>query len=219
VSGLVVGHWSPLPSGGASALCTGHRDGATGRGDNIAECYVGSVFDQPSLYPSDHPGARTARGVVDEQEWYRRTSAEALRWALTHPGEELRLVAAKTWALLSNQRDALIAAEDWNRNPLVGPRLEAALQALGDLWLWSLYALVAVALRTRPRARRAVPVWGLPLVFLLIAFAGVAFNRYAHPIWPLLAVLAAASWVPGPAGRPLAADDPPRYAPEHVNAC
>lgn len=185
-----VGVAVPISTNNAAFLCTGHHDGATGRYDETIEglryCFGGSAYDQ---------------GNADEAHWYRTTSSRAVRWALTHPVEEVRLTLWKTYDTMADDREALSDAEDFGAQPLFEPRKRGVFLTLANAWHWAVLTLAAAGLVWVRACRRALPVWLTALLSLMAVWGGLALTRYHHPIMPLLVVFAAAALVAVSSGR------------------
>jgi len=182
-NGVEIGLWSPASTNNAAFLCTGHRDGATGRFDDTFEgqryCFEGSPFDpQP-----------------EEADWYVRTVRRAVGWALTHPAEEVRLTITKTADTFDHDREALVTARDFGNRPLASPATRDRLDLLADAWHWGVLVLAAVGLFLIPAVRRAWPIWATVVGQVVLIWGGIALGRYHAPFMPLLAVLASATLV------------------------
>lgn len=185
-----VGASVPISTNNAAFLCTGHHDGATGLFDETPEgqryCFGGSAYD---------------RGNADEAHWYRTTSSRAIRWALTHPVEEVRLTLWKTYDTMADDREALSDAEDFGAAPLFEPRKRGIFVTLANAWHWAVLVLAAAGIVWVRACRRALPIWATALTSLVAVWGGLALTRYHHPIMPLLVVFAAAALVAVASGR------------------
>lgn len=199
-NGIQVGHWSPMFTGGASSLCLSHIEGATGGADASAEayarCFDGSPWAEPSLYERmDAPTALPGGGLpIDEPLWFRTSSAAAVDWILDHPGDTVRLAGAKAWATMSSDSDALFAAEDFGKAPL-DQRIRGGLASAGESWHLAVLSAAVLSLLLVPACRRSRLLWALPMAILLATMAGIALNRYHHPMMPFLTAIAAGGMV------------------------
>ena len=182
-NGVQVGVWTPTSTNNAAFLCSGHHDGATGQFETDLEdqryCFQGTPF-------AEDP---------DEAAWYGRTARRAVGWALTHPVDEVRLTAWKTYDTMAHDREALSTSRDFGARHLASARVEGLLDSAADAWHYGVLALAALALATRPAARRAWPIWSTATGLLVLVWGGIALGRYHQPIMPLLALLGSATIV------------------------
>ena len=177
-----VGTLSPVATNGAAFLCQGHGPDAKADVDDMTEedfayCFVGSPFD-----PRD----------PDEAAWAASIQRRALRWALTHPVEELELTWDKTYATMVNDTQALADARDGGRREIGSPTTVERLTRAANLWHALVLALGVLAVAVVPRARRAWPIWATALGSVAVVWLGNALDRYHHTAMALLAVLAGA---------------------------
>lgn len=186
-----VGTFTLVATNGAAFLCQGHGPGAKADvGDmtdaDFARCFTGSPFD-----PRDH----------DEAAWASQRQRDAVRWALTHPLEELELTWDKTYATMVNDHEALSDARDGARRDIGGADTLDRLDRLGE-W-WHRFVLVAglLALAVAPRARRAWPLWSTAAGLVAVVWLGNALDRYHHTTMALLAIFAGALLTAGHVGR------------------
>lgn len=194
-NGVQVGVWTPFLTGGASSFCLSYGDGATGSTDAPPElydsCFVRSPWADRSLYlREDSPRPPLPPGLppVDEARWFRETTSQTIDWIRSHPADALRLTARKPGEILGSSSDTLTAAEDFGRQPMSAtPR--SWLLRWSDWTFRTILVVSALGLLLLPAARRATPLWGVPLLILLVTLPGVAMDRYNHPMQPFLAAL------------------------------
>ena len=168
-------------------LCLGHNPGATGGfGDLGAHCY-------------------TAEGLRRPESETRRNSENidrALTYIRENPGETLRRTPSKLRYTLQNDWDGLQVAEDFGARPLFSDSTRGLLRATAT----GFYAVVGVVAigggvvllrRRRPRPR-PVPR-GRGLAQLISPLATFGDPRFKMPLYPTLAVCAAAG-ARGPVG-------------------
>lgn len=198
-NGIQVGVWTPLSTNNATNLCGGLRDGATGaydeRLETVQDCFAGSPFDDPASLPPEVVPDGWRYGVRDEPSWYARETRQALVWAISHPGEALRLVPTKVLHTMRAD-DGLDAAQDFGNRPLLGTGWAAFLDGVAQGWHWVVVVASGWAILTRSAARRATLVWSGVLALLALTSLGMGMERYNHPVMLLLAVLAAAVATP-----------------------
>jgi hypothetical protein len=191
-NGLQVGVWSPGPSSNAVAICAGHRDAAYGGApksdDPLADCFTRRPA-RPGQTVSDTLNEWEASDP-DEGEWYQENVRQAARWALDNPDDELRLVPLKVWETVRTDQESFSAAEDFGGQPLGPWRLRNFFVTIGEAWYFSVLVLTGLALALDRRARRAWPLWGIPLVTLLGVIPTHGSPRYHHPMVAVLVVLA-----------------------------
>jgi hypothetical protein len=178
-----VGVFTPTSTNSAAYLCTGHHEGSQGEivYDGPPECYEGSPFDEP--------------GQVDEARWYRETTRDALGHAISDPVVTARNALWKTWDAMATDRDALDAAQDYGRQPLVGDRVTLLLDGLANVWHWGVLVLGAVGLALLPSCRRAIPLWATSAAMLALVWGGVGLTRFHTPFMAIVATFAAAALV------------------------
>jgi 4-amino-4-deoxy-L-arabinose transferase-like glycosyltransferase len=194
-NGIEVGIWTPMSTNNVAFVCTGNGDGADGT-FNDAEatsrrCYRGSVFDNPALHADGDQPTGMALSHPDERRWYATTARNTAGWMLRHPADQPRLVGNRLEATFRHEREALGDAEGFGAAPLMGPAWRRLLVSLGGVWLWSVMASAAVGLLFVRRCRRAVPIWGIVGLQVLMLAPGLGVERYHQPIVPLLVVLGA----------------------------
>lgn len=177
-----VGTATPVATNGAAFLCQGHGPDAKADVDDMTEadfayCFAGSPFD-----PRD----------PDEAAWAASIQRRALRWALTHPVEELELTWDKTYATMVNDPQALADARDGGRRAIGAPTTVERLTRAANLWHGTVLVLGVLALALIPRARSAWPIWATAVGSIAVVWLGNALDRYHHTTMALLAVLAGA---------------------------
>ncbi|MCB1017790.1 MAG: DUF2231 domain-containing protein [Acidimicrobiales bacterium] len=177
-----VGVFTPVATNGAAFLCQGHGPEAKSQVEDMTQadferCFTDSPFD-----PRE----------PDEAAWASRTQRDAVRWALSHPLEEIELTWDKTYATLVNDHEALADARDGARRDIGGPATLRWLDRLSEVWHRLVLVLGALALLLVPRARRAWPVWATAAGLVAVVWLGNALDRYHHTTMALLAVEAGA---------------------------
>lgn len=198
-NGVQVGIWSPGSTSNASALCFGHNDDVSAswetnltKPDLVAECFQGSPYDDAAAYVANGrevpPGLST--DPPDEVAWYQERVSEAARWAVTHPGEEVQLTAAKVWETWSDEGRVVDGARNYESPGWAGAWM-TPLGALANLWLWVVGGSALAGLALVPACRRALPIWVPVLLFTLAIVAALAQPHYRFPVLPLVAILAA----------------------------
>lgn len=188
-----VGTFTPIATNGAAFLCQGHGPGAKADVDDMTEadfarCFTGSPFD-----PRDS----------DEAAWASSLQRDAVRWAVTHPLEELELTWDKTWATMASDTQALADARDGSRRDIGGPDRVERLTRAANVWHGTVLALGLLALAVLSRARRAWPIWATAAGSVAVVWLGNALDRYHHTTMALLAVLAGGLLASLPSARVL----------------
>ncbi len=164
-------------------LCLGHNPGATGGfGDLGAHCY-------------------TAEGLQRPESETRRNSENidrALTYIRENPGETLRRTPSKLRYTLQNDWDGLQVAEDFGVQPLFSDSTRGLLRATAT----GFYAVVGVVaigggvvLLRRRRHARALFLVVAGLAQLISPLATFGDPRFKMPLYPTLAVCAAAGLV------------------------
>jgi hypothetical protein len=195
-NGVQVGVWTPASTNNVAFGCIGNGPGSDGTDRNSAatnlRCFRHSVYDNAALpYGVGEVPAGVTLSRPDEPRWYATTARVTAAWMLHHPGAQPRLVGRRLAATFAHEHEALSDAEGFGRRPLMGSTARHALQRLGDLWLWAVSVLSTVGLARVARCRRALPIWGLAALQVVLVVPGIGLERYHQPIVPLLAVLAA----------------------------
>lgn len=162
-------------------LCMGHYDGARGS------------FALPDVCFSDEPYAGLSREEFEVQRNNDNTE-KAVRYAVHHPLDELKLLSRKAYYTWEHDHDGLWAAESYGDDAFLPSRLRTALQRAADVFFFttiSLGGLGLVGFVLWPRDARRVffllallATAGVPLVFFGDA-------RFHVPATPFLAVSAA----------------------------
>lgn len=194
-NGVQVGVWTPLGTQNATVLCMGNHDTATGGWhpvpESLEDCYHSSPWDDERLLGTEAysvPPGWEFQGP-DEPRWYREASSRGLRWAMTHPLDEIRLAWLKTAEAWGDEWDALPSATNFNRPDFAGGK-GSPFDVGADVYLWGLQLLAVGGLIFVKACRRALPVWGLVVLLTMMIWGGLAQPHYRHPAVPLLAVLA-----------------------------
>lgn len=205
-NGVQVGIWTPASTNNASAACYGHNDRAITDWevalqdvDLQRECFGLSPYDDrrlASLYGDGVPEG-IALGTPDEVRWYRERMSAAVRWAVTHPVEELTQIPPRVWQMWQSDEQSVLLVRGLAASEVVGG-WDGPLAAVADVWLWGVGLVAIGGLVARRRCRAALGVW-LPIALLTLAIAeGVAEPHYRYPVVPLVAVLAAGAVVAAP---------------------
>jgi hypothetical protein len=198
-NGVQVGVWSPASTNNAAAACFGHHDDTEARWEPSEltpeiqlDCYGGSPFQDErlaALYAEEGVTLPPDAGRPDEPAWYRRAMGDAIRWAATHPVEEVGLSAGKVRVTWGDEGQVVDGARNY-AEPGWGGRWHGPLGTAADLWLWVVGSLALVGMVVDPRCRRALPIWVPIVLFTLAIVGGVAEPHYRYPVVPLVAVLA-----------------------------
>lgn len=160
-------------------LCIGNHPGAPGHFNLAASCFP------PSQY------------LVGTQREVQRNSdniRNAVTFALTNPGAELKLLSRKAWFLWEDDHDALASAESYGVDEFIDRDLRTALERTADIFYFitiSVGGLGLVGLILPPRDGRR-----LFFLLALLAFAGAPLVWFGHtrfhvPVMPFLVVAAA----------------------------
>ena len=141
-------------------VCAGHRDGADGlwRVDlaMAEDCIRDSPFDTPDLDLRGNGPSGWVPGTPDEASWYRRGFSSAIRWAITHPNEELGLTLRKAYDTVEgDSKGGLNAAQHFGVRSIASPFTTSVLDRLANVWHWAMLAFAAVALWRLPSVRSA----------------------------------------------------------------
>lgn len=203
-NGVQVGVWTPASTNNAGAVCFGHHDEAPPlwEPEKLSEefqrdCYQGSPYDDVRFEELIRAGGDTDTSDLspnpDEAAWYADAMGKGIRWAATHPVEEVRLSADKLWETWSSEGRVVDGARNYEYTGWAG-RWHGPLGTLADLWGWIVGALALVALAVVPACRRALPVWVPIVLYTVMILGGVVDPHYRYPVVPLVAVLAAGLW-------------------------
>lgn len=168
-----------VSTGIGDALCIGHRADSSGAFEVAADdCLVGY---------EDLPFDR------QEVERNRDNTRKAIRFALNHPVDELRLLWPKAYYGYRNDHDAIIAIDPDPARPYFGEGERRAYVWLGDTYYYvvgvlAVVGLVLLAVRRSPR--------GLLLVLSTLGLGSLPLALFGDPryhvlVLPLLALLAA----------------------------
>lgn len=218
-NGVQVGLWTPASTNNAGAVCFGHHDEAPTlwepeklSAEFQLDCYQGSPYDDRRFEESIRagaPGTDTSRLSPDPDEaaWYRSAMGRGIRWAVTHPAQEVPLSIGKLWETWSSEGRVVDGARNYE-DPGWGGRWHGPLEALADLWGWVVGALALLSLVAVPACRRALPIWVPIVLYSVMIVGGVIDPHYRYPVVPLVAVLAA-GLVTRPGRRAGPGGDPP----------
>ncbi len=155
----------------------GHHEGASGGNE--------PPIDIMNRYgPLTRPGAE-----VDISNAGLR---EGLRFALTHPREELSLSARKVRELYKHDTIALDLNENFGERPFIPAALESALRITADSFYFFVLALGVLALvRTGPNRRALLLPVLVAVIWTLGHIALFGQPRYHMPLMPVFCILAA----------------------------
>jgi 4-amino-4-deoxy-L-arabinose transferase-like glycosyltransferase len=171
----VMGETVLISTNGGDNLCIGHHEGATG-GFVLTEFCAGRF-----------------EGLPRPQYELRRNedgTRKARRFAVEHPGEEVRLLFSKIHYLVRHDHDGLDAVESYREDPFIGHGFRRFLEVAADGFalvaaLLGAAALPALASRRDPRRL------ALLAMLVAVAVAPLAFfgdPRFHVPVVPLLAI-------------------------------
>ena len=160
-------------------LCIGHSPQSDGQYHHLDEwCWSG--FD-------DVPRDRL------EVERDRTNRADALEYAVEHPGRELWLLWRKAFHLVSHDHEGLYAVESYGEDEFLTDAQRTTIRWVADLWY---YAAVAAAIAGVIVARRrhldasGVLLWAA-VVLLAVPLLFFGGSRFHLPALPFVAVFAA----------------------------
>jgi hypothetical protein len=194
-NGVQVGVWSPGATSTGPQMCLGHWPEADGTQaadiDGFVRCYSGQPV-QPGQ-TAEEAQEEWLASVPDEREVYERSSRAAVKYAVTHPIDELRLTALRMWVTMRTDDGALRSAADNGNHELAGPEVYRLLLVIGDAWYFFVMITAALALVFVRRCRRAVPIWGIALLLLIGINVSHGSPRYHHSIVAVAAVLASSA--------------------------
>jgi 4-amino-4-deoxy-L-arabinose transferase-like glycosyltransferase len=162
-------------------LCMGHYLGAPGH------------FALPAVCFSEEPYAGLSREEF-EVERNDDNTRKAVRFAVDHPVQELKLLSRKAYHTWKHDHDGLEAIESYGDDRFLGEGLRTGLARAADIFYFtaiSLGGLGLAGLAWRPREGRR-----LFFLLALLALAGVPLvffgdARFHVPVLPLLVVPAA----------------------------
>ena len=172
----------------------GHNEKASGRGQRADEI----VFARPEL-------TTVEREVWANAEGFRR----GLRYALTHPVEEVSLLFKKLFWLYYNDEEGLAWNESHGGQPWLGDLWREGLRSLSNVYYFAVLGFVALGAPLWWSLRDPGRVLLLSLIgyWTLVHLVFFGDPRFHVPILPVFALLAALPWVALWRARP---DDPLR---------
>jgi Dolichyl-phosphate-mannose-protein mannosyltransferase len=172
------------------ALTFAHSDAADGG------MSMGMARFRDGMLRAQRELPQPAREVAE----YRTEVRRALAWACANPGRELSLVPRRWLHLFAHDHSALVWATPKGEDgrplrPVLGPRADRWIALGADAAFFALLALALVGLPAcfarGARARLLLPItWAYFLALHGLLFAGDP--RFHAPLYPVLAVLAAA---------------------------
>lgn len=162
-------------------LCIGHHEGATGAFVMTGPCF--DDYDYDRMAPIDVEIQRDREGL-----------RKALRFAVTHPLDELKLPWDKLFWLFYTDADGLYAAESYGNDPFIPDNLQSALGHWANVWFFGVvgWALLSAPLVTVSHDRRGA---GLLLVAAYVLAIPIVFfgdPRFHYPAIPILTMAAGA---------------------------
>lgn len=194
-NGVQVGVWTPGATSIGPQMCIGHWSGADGTQEvgieGFTRCYSGEEL-QPGQTPEQAQQEWLESGP-DEREVYARSTRAAVRYAVTHPIDEIRLTALRMWVTMRSDDGALRSADDNGLGGLAGPELYRFLRVISEAWYAFVMISAVLALVYVRRCRRAVPVWAIALLLLIGINVSHGSARYHHSIVAVAAVIAASA--------------------------
>lgn len=207
-----VGLNSPFPTIAADSLCyttydidwTRFIDDANQAGDFNAvipsemlnDCYRYSPFDNPaSEFSQSVPDGKFTYDHPDEARWYRNEVNEFLAWSIRHPDHYVRVAPIRLFTTAGNDDEGgLTLATQSGQAEIAGPLAMRVFQDGANAWYYAVAGLAVAALALLRSARRAIPLWAIPLVLATYPILGPrALSRHFFAAYPFLAVLAGAT--------------------------
>jgi hypothetical protein len=171
----VMGETVLISTNTGDNLCIGHHEGATG------------AFVLTEFCAGRFEGLRRPEYELRRDE---DGTSKARRFALDHPGEEVRLLFSKLHYLVQHDHDGLDAVESYREDPFIGKGFRRFLEVVADG-----FALVAALLGAAGLAalfsRRDPRRLALLAMLVAVAVAPLAFfgdPRFHVPVVPLLSV-------------------------------
>ena len=181
-SSLVMGTPVLLSTNTGDDLCIGNHQGATGRFLLSGPCFEGyEGLDRKTL----------------EVERNRDDRGRALKFMVTSPLSEAKLVLRKAYYLMYTDDDGIWAVESWGNDPFIGGDLRDYLRTAANAYFFAAlgFALVGVVLWVRQGDRRLIFL--LVMLALVLAMPLVFFGdpRFHFPAVPIMSLLAASGLV------------------------
>jgi hypothetical protein len=177
-NGLQVDHWLPSPTNNAGAMCQGHSP----------RSQLVRIFDDPQELQRCYGGGRPFGHGLSEAEWYRTTMSEAVRYAISHPLDEVRLTLEKTVVTLGSDRTGGELSFAQFSGSVLDP-----IWTLIEWWRGVVLVLATAALLAVVESRRAVLVWLPAALILASVVTSVSAGRLGAPIFAFLTVPAGLS--------------------------
>ncbi|HXF51947.1 MAG TPA: glycosyltransferase family 39 protein [Dehalococcoidia bacterium] len=155
-------------------LCIGHHEGATGAFVMTGPCF--DDYDYDRMAPLEVEVERDRQGL-----------RRAVRFALTHPLDELTLPWDKLFWLLYTDADGLYATESYGHDPFIPDNLQSALAHWSNLWFfgvmgWALVSAPFLLLSRDPRGAGLLLVAAYVLAIPIVFFGDPRFHYPAVPI-------------------------------------
>jgi 4-amino-4-deoxy-L-arabinose transferase-like glycosyltransferase len=162
-------------------LCIGHHEGATGAFVMTGPCF--DDYDYDRMAPLDVEIERDRQGLE-----------RAVRFALTHPLDELQLPWDKLFWLFYTDADGLYATESYGHDPFIPDNLQSALAHWANVWFFGVagWALVSAPLVALPRDRRGAGLLLTAAYVLAIPIVFFGDPRFHYPAIPIVTVVAGA---------------------------
>lgn len=173
----------PVSTNMGETFCLGHHPGASG-----------GFVDVPDY--CTHP-YEILHEPTDDIARNRVGFEQGLRFALRHPGTEVRLLAKKAWYIARDDHDALDAVESNGADPFIDERARDLLRWVADIAYYLIVLATAVGVgqfvRGRDARRWLVLLTAVGLLAFPLGLYGLA--RFKLPLAPFLAIAAGAGAV------------------------
>jgi 4-amino-4-deoxy-L-arabinose transferase-like glycosyltransferase len=183
-------------------LCIGNQPNSTGRFLLSGPCFEGyEGLDRKTL----------------EVERNRDDRGRALKFMVTSPLSEGKLVLRKAYYLMYTDDDGIWAIESWGNDPFIELNLRDYLRTAANAYYFAAlaFALVGVVLWIRRRDRRLIFLLLMLGYVLLIPLIFFGDPRFHFPAIPIISMLAASGLVSAlRQGRPRGADPAGQGSPE-----
>ncbi len=165
-------------------LCIGHNEAATGAFILHGPCF--DKYDYANTPPQEIEVARNRDGL-----------REAVKFALTHPVDELDLIWRKAYYLLAVDSDGLYATESYFHDPFIPNNLQVPLGYWANLWYFTIavWALLSLPLLFLGRDARKATLAIAMLYVLAIPLAFFGDPRFHFPAVPAMCIAASVGMV------------------------
>ncbi len=189
---LIVGPWAVrnaiqldapvlISTNGGVDFWIGHHEGAVGHGEKADEL----VFSHPEL-------STVEREVRADADGFR----QGLRWAVTHPAQEVALLGQKLFWLYHNDEQGLRWNDAHGGQPFLGDYVRQGLLNLSNGYYFAVLAFLVLGAPLWLSFRRPGPVLLISLIvyWTVVHLAFFTDPRFHAPIMPVVALLAALPW-------------------------